>query len=75
MTPVNVTAASTCGGLSIGTLEGGRRGAAGSRKRGAPSAGKNRRRRDEESDEGLEYAVGQHEGYSLDDGFIVNSLG
>ncbi|RGP61134.1 rna polymerase-associated protein leo1 [Fusarium sporotrichioides] len=61
------------GGLSIGDLEGGRRGAAGSRKRGAPSAGKNRRRRDEESDEDLEDAVGRHEGYSLDDGFIVNS--
>ncbi|SPJ74616.1 related to LEO1 Extremely hydrophilic protein [Fusarium torulosum] len=61
------------GGLSIGDLEGGRRGAAGSRKRGAPGAGKPRRRRDEESDEELEDAVGRHEGYSLDDGFIVNS--
>ncbi|KAM0564314.1 hypothetical protein ACHAPJ_000524 [Fusarium lateritium] len=61
------------GGLSIGDLEGGRRGAAGSRKRGAPGAGKPRRRRDEESDEELEHAVGRHEGYSLDDGFIVNS--
>jgi RNA polymerase-associated protein LEO1 len=61
------------GGLSIGDLEGGRRGAGGSRKRGAPGAGKNRRRRDEESDEDLEEAVGRHEGYSLDDGFIVNS--
>ncbi|KAH7225803.1 Leo1-like protein-domain-containing protein [Fusarium oxysporum] len=61
------------GGLSIGDLEGGRRGAGGSRKRGAPGSGKPRRRRDEESDEELEHAVGRHEGYSLDDGFIVNS--
>lgn len=61
------------GGLSIGDLEGGSRGAGGSRKRGAPGAGKPRRRRDEESDEDLEEAVGRHEGYSLDDGFIVGS--
>ncbi|KAF4455456.1 hypothetical protein F53441_2245 [Fusarium austroafricanum] len=63
----------TRGGLSIGDLEGGRRGAGGSRKRGAPGSGKPRRRRDEESDEELEHAVGRHEGYSLDDGFIVGS--
>ncbi|KAM5373590.1 hypothetical protein ACJA88_008434 [Fusarium oxysporum] len=44
------------GGLSIGDLEGGRRGAGGSRKRGAPGSGKPRRRRDEESDEELEHA-------------------
>ncbi|KAF4972772.1 hypothetical protein FZEAL_9529 [Fusarium zealandicum] len=63
------------GALSIGDLEGGRRGAGGSsRKRGAPGAGKPKRRRgDESSDEDLVDAVGRHEGYNLDDGFVVDS--
>lgn len=62
------------GGLSIGDLESGRRGAAGSRKRGAPGAGKSQRRRPEyDSDDDLPQGVGRHEDYDLDDGFLVGS--
>ncbi|KAM5355853.1 hypothetical protein ACJ41O_002499 [Fusarium nematophilum] len=62
------------GGLSIGDLEGGRRGAGSSRKRGAPGSAKPKRRRDDyDSDDDLPQGVGRHEGYDLDDGFLVAS--
>ncbi|KAM6505439.1 hypothetical protein FSOLCH5_014656 [Fusarium solani] len=62
------------GNLSIGELEGGRRGFGSSRKRGAPGSSRRKLRRgDDESDEELAEAVGRHEGYDLDDGFIVGS--
>ncbi|RMJ13197.1 hypothetical protein CDV36_007143 [Fusarium kuroshium] len=62
------------GNLSIGELEGGRRGFGSSRKRGAPGSSRPKPRRGEsESDEELAEAVGRHEGYDLDDGFIVGS--
>ncbi|KAF4461356.1 Leo1 [Fusarium albosuccineum] len=62
------------GTLSIGELEGGRRGFGSSRKRGAPGSGKPKRRRDDyESDEELAEAVGRHEGYDLEDDFVVDS--
>ncbi|KAF7548694.1 hypothetical protein G7046_g8583 [Stylonectria norvegica] len=62
------------GGLSIGDLEGGRRGAGSSRKRGTPGSTKPKRRRPEyDSDDDLPQGVGRQEEYDLDDGFIVAS--
>lgn len=62
------------GGLSIGDLEGGRRAIGASRKRGAPGAAKQKRRKPEyDSDDDLPQGVGRHEDYDLDDGFLVNS--
>lgn len=62
------------GGLSIGDLEGGRRGAGMSRKRGAPGAAKPKRRRPEyDSDDDLPQGVSRQEDYDLDDGFLVAS--
>lgn len=59
------------GGLSIGDLEGGRRG--GGRRRG-PGEGKPKRRRPEyDSDDDLPQGVGRHEDYEDDGGFVVNS--
>ncbi len=67
------SAAGTRGGaLSIGDLEGGRRGAGGSRKRGA--AGPRRHRRPEyDSDDDLPSGARRQDNYDLDDGFLVDS--
>ncbi|CAM1506923.1 Fc.00g065640.m01.CDS01 [Cosmosporella sp. VM-42] len=62
------------GGLSIGDLEGGRRGAGSSRKRGAPGSTKPKRRRPEyDSDDDLPQGRARQEDYDLDDGFLVAS--
>ncbi|KAK5990674.1 hypothetical protein PT974_08943 [Cladobotryum mycophilum] len=62
------------GGLSIGDLEGGRRAGGSARKRGAPGAGKPKRRRPEyDSDDDLPQGAKRHEEYDLDDGFLVAS--
>ncbi|KJZ78303.1 hypothetical protein HIM_02341 [Hirsutella minnesotensis 3608] len=65
---------SSRGGLSIGDLEGERRGMVAGRKRGPPGAGKPKRRRPEyDSDDDLPQGVGRHEDYDMDDGFLVAS--
>lgn len=57
-------------GLSIGGLEGPRS----ARKRGAPGAARQKRRRPEyDSDDDLPQGVTRHEEYDLDDGFLVGS--
>lgn len=62
------------GGLSIGDLEGGRRGAGAGRKRGAPGSAKPKRRRPEyDSDDDLPQGVHRRDDYDLDDGFLVGS--
>jgi RNA polymerase-associated protein LEO1 len=63
------------GGLSIGDLEGGRKGAGGARKRGAPGASKPKRRRPEyDSDDDLPSGSRyRQDEYERDDGFIVSS--
>ncbi|KAF4594699.1 Leo1-like protein [Ophiocordyceps camponoti-floridani] len=62
------------GGLSIGDLEGDRRGAATGRKKGASGPAKAKRRRPEyDSDDDLPQGVGRHEDYDMDDGFLVAS--
>ncbi|KAM4059036.1 leo1-like protein [Hirsutella rhossiliensis] len=62
------------GGLSIGDLEGERRGVGAGRKRGAPGSTKPKRRRPEyDSDDDLPQGVGRHEDYDMDDGFLVAS--
>lgn len=58
------------GALSIGDLEGGRRG----RKRGVPGGGKKKNRRPEyDSDDELPGGVRNTDKYDLDDGFLVDS--
>lgn len=62
------------GGLSIGDLEGERRGTGAGRKRGVPGSTKQKRRRPEyDSDDDLPQGVGRHEDYDMDDGFLVAS--
>ncbi|RCI14973.1 hypothetical protein L249_6846 [Ophiocordyceps polyrhachis-furcata BCC 54312] len=63
------------GALSIGDLEGDRRGAAAGRRKGAPGSAKTKRRRRPEydSDDDLPQGVGRHEDYDMDDGFLVAS--
>ncbi|PFH56740.1 hypothetical protein XA68_16054 [Ophiocordyceps unilateralis] len=62
------------GGLSIGDLEGDRRGAGAGRKKGASGPAKAKRRRPEyDSDDDLPQGVGRHEDYDMDDGFLVAS--
>ncbi|KAI5466094.1 Leo1-like protein-domain-containing protein [Mariannaea sp. PMI_226] len=61
------------GGLSIGDLEGGRRGLGSSRKRGAPGSAKPKRRGPEyDSDDDLAPGVGRQDEYEEDD-FVVGS--
>jgi RNA polymerase-associated protein LEO1 len=61
------------GALSIGDLEGGRRGASGGRKRGAGGQPKKQRRNNEyDSDDDLPGGVGRHDDYVEDD-FVVGS--
>jgi len=60
------------GALSIGDLEGGRKGA--SRKRGAPGGPRQKRRRPEyDSDDDLPQGKGRQEDYDLEDEFIAPS--
>lgn len=59
------------GGLSVGSLEGGRRD--GGRKRGTPGGKPKRRRPEYDSDDDLPQGVGRQEKYDLDDGFLVGS--
>ncbi|KAK3328862.1 Leo1-like protein-domain-containing protein [Apodospora peruviana] len=64
------------GALSIGDLEGGRRGAAGAggRKRGAPGGGKKKHRHPEyDSDDDLPSGARQNDNYDMEDGFLVDS--
>lgn len=62
------------GGLSIGDLEGGRRGAGGPRKRGQPGASRPKKRRPEyDSDDDLPAGRGRNEDYDLEDDFIAAS--
>ncbi|KAK7414302.1 hypothetical protein QQX98_006819 [Neonectria punicea] len=63
------------GGLSIGDLEGGRRGAGSSRKRGAPGSAKPKRRGPEyDSDDDLPQGVRRpQDEYDLEDDFVVGS--
>lgn len=62
------------GALSIGDLEGGRRGAAGGRKRGQPGAPRQKRRRPEyDSDDDLPHGAPRQEDYDLADDFIAPS--
>ena len=58
------------GGLSVGSLEGGRRDG---RKRGAPGGKPKRHRPEYDSDDDLPQGVGRQEKYDLDDGFLVGS--
>ncbi|VBB72428.1 Putative protein of unknown function [Podospora comata] len=61
------------GALSIGDLEG-RRGAGGSRKRGAPGGAKKKHRRPEyDSDDDLPSGARRTDNYDMDDGFLVGS--
>lgn len=63
-------------GLSVGDLEGGRRGAAAAsgRKRGAPGAGKKKHRRPEyDSDDDLPRGARREDNYDMEDGFLVDS--
>lgn len=62
------------GGLSIGDLEGGRRGAGGARKRGQPGASRPKKRRPEyDSDDDLPAGRGRNEDYDHEDDFIAPS--
>ena len=63
------------GGLSVGDLDGGRRGPAGSRKRGAPGDSKKKHRRPEyDSDDDLPRGAPRREdNYDMEDGFLVDS--
>ena len=62
------------GGLSIGDLEGGRRGAGSARKRGAPGSAKPKRRRPEyDSDDDLPQGVRRQDEYDMEDDFLVAS--
>lgn len=61
------------GGLSIGDLEGGRRGVGSSRKRGPPGAKPKRRRPEYDSDDDLPQGVRKSDAYDLDDDFLVGS--
>ncbi|KAH8675479.1 Leo1-like protein-domain-containing protein [Xylariales sp. PMI_506] len=62
------------GGLSIGDLEGGRRGAGGPRKRGQPGAAKPKKRRPEyDSDDDLPAGRGRGDDYDHEDDFIAPS--
>lgn len=62
------------GGLSIGDLEGGRRGAGGPRKRGQPGAARQKKHRPEyDSDDDLPAGRGRNEDYDLEDDFIAAS--
>ncbi|KAK3942720.1 Leo1-like protein-domain-containing protein [Diplogelasinospora grovesii] len=65
------------GALSIGDLEGGRRGGAGGaagRKRGAPGGSKKKHRRPEyDSDDDLPSGARRPDSYDMDDGFLVAS--
>ncbi|KAH8737241.1 Leo1-like protein-domain-containing protein [Ilyonectria robusta] len=62
------------GGLSIGDLEGGRRGMGSSRKRGAPGSAKPKRRGPEyDSDDDLPQGVRRQDEYDLEDDFVVGS--
>ncbi|CAJ2501177.1 Uu.00g040300.m01.CDS01 [Anthostomella pinea] len=62
------------GGLSIGDLEGGRRGPGGARKRGAPGASRAKRRRPEyDSDDDLPEGRGRQDEYDHEDDFIAPS--
>ncbi|ATY59271.1 RNA polymerase-associated [Cordyceps militaris] len=61
------------GGLSIGDLEGGRRGAGSGRKRGQPGSKPKRRNAEYDSDDDLPQGVSRQEDYDMDDGFLVGS--
>ncbi|OAQ97136.1 hypothetical protein LLEC1_00741 [Akanthomyces lecanii] len=61
------------GGLSIGDLEGGRRGAGSGRKRGMPGSKPKRRNPEYDSDDDLPQGVRRQEDYDMDDGFLVGS--
>ncbi|KAI0482851.1 Leo1-like protein-domain-containing protein [Xylariaceae sp. FL0804] len=62
------------GGLSVGELEGGRRGAGGARKRGAPGASRAKRRRPEyDSDDDLPSGTRRQDEYDVEDDFIAPS--
>ncbi|OAA73232.1 Leo1-like protein [Cordyceps fumosorosea ARSEF 2679] len=61
------------GGLSIGDLEGGRRGAGSGRKRGQPGSRPKRRNPEYDSDDDLPQGVRRQEDYDMDDGFLVGS--
>ncbi|KAI0136730.1 Leo1-like protein-domain-containing protein [Xylariales sp. AK1849] len=62
------------GGLSIGDLEGGRRGAGGPRKRGQPGASRPKKRRPEyDSDDDLPEGRGRNDDYDHEDDFIAPS--
>ncbi|KAI1852352.1 hypothetical protein JX265_006402 [Neoarthrinium moseri] len=62
------------GGLSIGDLEGGRRGAGGARKRGQPGASRQKKRRPEyDSDDDLPAGRGRNDDYDHEDDFIAPS--
>ncbi|PQK17812.1 hypothetical protein BB8028_0009g00160 [Beauveria bassiana] len=61
------------GGLSIGDLEGGRRGAGIGRKRGPPGSKPKRRNPEYDSDDDLPQGVRRQEDYDMDDGFLVGS--
>ncbi|KAK0656699.1 Leo1-like protein-domain-containing protein [Cercophora newfieldiana] len=61
------------GALSIGDIEG-RRGVAGSRKRGAPGGAKKKHRRPEyDSDDDLPSGARKPDNYDMEDGFLVDS--
>ncbi|KAJ6782318.1 hypothetical protein PWT90_08641 [Aphanocladium album] len=61
------------GGLSIGDLEGGRRGAGAGRKRGMPGSKPRRRNPEYDSDDDLPQGVRRQEDYDMDDGFLVGT--
>lgn len=62
------------GGLSIGDLEGGRRGAGGARKRGQPGASRPKKRKPEyDSDDDLPAGRGRNDDYDHEDDFIAPS--
>ncbi|KAH6660323.1 Leo1-like protein-domain-containing protein [Truncatella angustata] len=70
----NRTSGYRSGGLSIGDLEGGRRGVGGPRKRGQPGASRPKKRRPEyDSDDDLPAGRGRNEDYDLEDDFIAAS--
>ncbi|ORY66260.1 Leo1-like protein-domain-containing protein [Pseudomassariella vexata] len=62
------------GGLSIGDLEGGRRGPGGARKRGQPGGSRPKKRRPEyDSDDDLPAGRGRNDEYDREDDFIAPS--
>ncbi|KAM0819339.1 putative Leo1-like protein [Seiridium cardinale] len=70
----NRTGGYRSGGLSIGDLEGGRRGAGGPRKRGQPGASRPKKHRPEyDSDDDLPAGRGRNEDYDHEDDFIAPS--